>query len=207
MKCRHGSKPVIGIIGAIGAGKSSASCCFEMRGGAVVNADLIGHKALEQANIVEQVVSRWGDRARKSDGSLDRRSIAGIVFANPEERKALEEMVFPFIGAVCKKEIKEALDDADVRFVILDAAVLLEAGWNENVDRIVYVDAPREVRLSRVFTRSGWTEQDLGVREASQWPAEKKKARADAVIMNDASSEELQRQVDQLLEKWQVLTY
>ncbi|HEV3387013.1 MAG TPA: dephospho-CoA kinase [Gemmata sp.] len=201
----HGSKPVIGLIGAIGAGKSTAARCFERSGGKVIDADTIGHKALEQPDIIEKIVQRWGDRIKKSDGSLDRRTIARIVFANQEERRALEFMVFPFIGEECKKKIKEALDDSEIRFVVLDAAVLLEAGWNENVDRIVYIDAPRELRLARVSARSGWTEGDLKAREDAQWPVALKKAKSDVVLVNKSDSEELQQQIDRLLREWGVL--
>lgn len=176
-----------------------------MRNGAVIDADVIGHRTLEQPNIIEKVTQRWGDSVRKANGSLDRRAIGRIVFANPKERNALEEMVFPFIGKECKKEIKKALDDPDIRFAVLDAAVLLEAGWNENVDRIVYIEAPREIRLARVAERNGWSEADLTAREAAQWPAEMKKAKSDVILINEASSEDLQRQIDQLLEEWQLL--
>jgi dephospho-CoA kinase len=196
---------VIGLIGGIGAGKSTAAHCFERRGGKVVDADVIGHKALEQPDIIEKIVQRWGDGVKKADGSLDRRAIGRIVFANPAERNALEEMVFPFIGEMCKKEIVAAFHDPAVPFVVLDAAIMMEAGWNEIADWIVYLDTPREIRLARVAVRSGWTNEDLAAREAAQWPEEKKKARADAVLFNATGSEELQPQVDRLLAQWQLL--
>jgi dephospho-CoA kinase len=196
---------VIGLIGGIGAGKSTAARCFESRGGVVIDADVIGHAALEQADIIRKIVGRWGDRVRKTDGLLDRRAIAQIVFANQEDRNALEEMVFPYIGERCRLEIAAALRDPAVLFVILDAAVMLEAGWNEIADWIVYLDAPRELRLARVAARSGWTDRDLAARETAQWTPEMKKAKADAVLINAAGAEELQLQVDRLLEGWHLL--
>jgi len=202
---RWGPKPVIGLIGGIGAGKSSAARCFEQRGGVVIDADAIGHRALEQPDIITKVVERWGEGVRKVDGSLDRRAIGRLVFANQKERKALEELVFPLIQEKIKTEIKKALDKPDIRFVVLDAAVLLEAGWNENVDRIVYVGAPRELRLARVSARSGWTERDLTSRETAQWPEEKKKAKSDVILVNDGGIQELQERVDRLLDGWQLL--
>jgi dephospho-CoA kinase len=202
---RHGSKPVIGLVGGIGAGKSTAALCFERRGGVVIDADVFGHRALEQPNIIRKIVERWGDRVIKADGTLDRRAIARIVFANQEERNALEGIVFPYIGERCKQEIASAQNDPIIRFVVLDAAVMLEAGWNEIADWIVYLDAPREIRLARVASRSGWTDQDLTARESAQLPLEVKKARADAVLANAAGSEELQLQVDRLLEGWKLL--
>jgi dephospho-CoA kinase len=205
MVFRMGPKPVIGLVGGIGAGKSSAARCFAGRGGVVIDADIIGHTALKQPDIVAKIVGRWGDRVRKDDGSLDRRAIAQIVFANPPDRTALEEMVFPYIRNLCNEKIASAQRDPAVRFIVLDAAVMLEAGWNENTDWIVYVDALKELRLARVTARSGWSEDDLSAREAAQWTTEMKKERADEILTNDASFEELQLQVDQLLAKWKLL--
>jgi dephospho-CoA kinase len=201
----HGPKPVIGLIGGIGAGKSTAARCFAARGGFVIDADALGHEALRRPEVVEQVVGRWGEGVRKPDGSLDRRAIGRIVFANPEERNALERMVFPYIGRRCREEIARGMADPAARFVVLDAAVLLEAGWNTAADRIVYIDAPRQVRLARLAARSGWTDADLAAREVAQWPEQTKKARADAVLVNAAGPDELQEQVDRLLVEWRLI--
>ncbi len=89
------------------------------------------------------------------------------------------------LGNGAARRSREGKTNPAAKFVVLDAAVMLEAGWNNEVDRIVYVDAPRELRLSRLATRSGWTDTDLTAREAAQWPDDVKKARADAVIVND----------------------
>jgi dephospho-CoA kinase len=202
---KHGTKPVIGLIGGIGAGKSSAARCFAARGGWVIDGDAIGHEVLRQPAIVARLVERWGPGVQKPDGSLDRREIGRIVFTSPSEREALEELVFPEIGQRCREEIQRGFADASTRFVVLDAAVMLEAGWNNAVDRIVYVDAPREVRLARLTSRSGWMAEDLAAREAAQWPEEVKQSRSDAVILNNADLATLQSQVDQLLRDWGLL--
>jgi len=202
---RHGVKPVIGLIGAIGAGKSTAAHCFAARGGTVIDADEIGHEALRQPAIVARVVDRWGERVRKPDGSLDRRAIGRIVFADSSQRVALEELVFPYIGKRCRDEVARGLAEPGTRFVVLDAAVMLEAGWNNETDWVVYVDAPRSARLARLAQRSGWTEQDLAARESAQLPEHAKKARADAVIVNNSHVESLQQQVDRLLTGWGVI--
>ena len=112
--------------------------------------------------------------------------------------------MFPYIGERTRREIAAAQADPAVAFVVLDAAVLLEAGWGDMVDKLVYVDAPREVCVARLAARSGWTEADLTAREAAQWPAEKKMARADAVVVNGAERDELQEQVDRLLAEWRL---
>ena len=201
---KHGPKPVIGLVGAIGAGKSTVGRLLARRGGYVIDADALGHAALHQPEIVSALVNRWGERIRKPDGSLDRREIGRIVFADPAQRNALEATVFPYIGERTRREIAAAQANPEVAFVVLDAAVLLEAGWAEMVDRIVYVDAPREVRVTRLAARSGWSEGELIAREAAQWPAEVKKARADAVLVNDADPDALREQVDLVLARWEI---
>jgi dephospho-CoA kinase len=205
---RYGPKPVIGLVGGIGAGKTAAAAALAARGGVVVNADALGHEALEQPEIRRQVLDRWGGRGnlQKPDGRLDRRAIAGIVFADDAERVALEGMVFPYIGRRALEEIAKAQTDPAARFVVVDAAVMLEAGWDDACDRLVYVDAPPEVRLARVLARSGWSASDLAAREAAQWPAAEKLKRAAAVIVNDGGLDQLQRQVDRLLREWGIGT-
>jgi dephospho-CoA kinase len=199
---KHGPKPVVGLIGAIGAGKSTAARCFAARGGFVIDADALGHEALRQPEVVAALVARWGASVRKPDGSLDRRAIGRIVFADPAERSALEALVFPYIGRRTVEEIARGIADPKSRFVVLDAAVLLEAGWNKNVDWIVYIDAPRDVRLARLAARSGWTDAELTARETAQWSAEDKIARSDVVLINDATQDELQKHVDGVLREW-----
>ena len=196
-------KPVAGLIGAIGGGKSTAARCFAKRGGFVIDADALGHEALRQPDVIAALVARWGDGVRKPDGSLDRRAIGKVVFADPAERSALEKLVFPRIGKRATEEIARGVADPNSRFVALDAAVLLEAGWNKSVDRIVYVDAPREMRLARLAARSGWTDAELTAREAAQWPVEEKIARSDVVLINDATPDGLQKHVDSLLREWE----
>ncbi|MBN9120758.1 MAG: dephospho-CoA kinase [Planctomycetes bacterium] len=201
---KHGPKPVVGLIGAIGAGKSTVGRCLAARGGHVIDADALGHEALRQPEIVAALVNRWGGRVRKPDGSLDRREIGRIVFGDAAERNALERTVFPYIGDRTQREIAAAQANPDVAFVVLDAAVLLEAGWGDVVDRLVYVDAPRAARLARLATRSGWGEDELAAREAAQWSADVKKARADAVVVNDSDPATLAEQLGRLLVRWQI---
>lgn len=204
MSFKHGPKPVVGLIGGIGAGKSTAAKCFAVRGGQVIDADVLGHEALRQPEVIESLVRRWGEGIRRAGGSLDRREIAKIVFADATEREALEATVFPYIAGRTRELITAGQANPGVAFVVLDAAVLLEAGWGDVVDKLVFVDAPRAARVARLAARGGWTEAELAAREAAQWPAEEKKAHADAVLVNDSGAAELQVQVDDLLARWRL---
>jgi dephospho-CoA kinase len=192
-------KPVVGLVGGIGAGKSAAAAAMARRGGRVVDGDRLGHEALELPDVKRQLVERWGKRVLKPNGAANRRAIAGIVFDDATELKALEGMVFPHIGRRAREEIAAAQADPTVRFVVLDAAVMLEAGWADACDRIVFVDASRDVRLARLAARSGWKPAEVAAREAAQLAPEAKRARADAVLTNDGTPGELQDQVDRLL--------
>jgi dephospho-CoA kinase len=198
-------KPVIGLVGAIGAGKSTAAAAFAHRGGFVIDADKLGHDALEQPEIRRIVLDRWGAAGitRSTDGRIDRKALGRIVFADPAERAALEGMVYPYIGKRAEEAIAAAQGDPHAKFIVVDAAVMLEAGWNI-CGRMVYIDAPRAIRVARLAVRSGWSETELATRESAQWPAEKKKKSCDAVIVNEGSREQLQEQVDRLLKNWGV---
>lgn len=197
-----GSKPVLGLVGAIGAGKTAVAALLTARGAAVVDADKLGHAALERSDVKSKLVAHWGERILKSDGMVNRREIGSIVFADPKERAVLESLVFPVIGAMAAECIAAAANDPSIRFVVLDAAVMLEAGWAGACDKILYIDAPRELRLTRLAARSHWTPEDLAAREAAQMPEMKKKARADAILVSDGTLADLTRKLDAVLQEW-----
>lgn len=194
------TKPVIGVVGGIGSGKSTAAAALARRGGQVVAGDPAGHAALRQPGIRERIVKRWPD-AVGVDGEIDRQVLGRTVFANPAQLRELEAIVFPWIQERLKEEIAAAKTNPRVNFVVLDAAVMLEAGWNGACDRLVFVDAPREVRAARVAGR-GWTADDLDRRERSQLGLDEKRARADAVLVNAGGTDELQAAADELLAQW-----
>jgi dephospho-CoA kinase len=200
------SKLVIGLIGGIGSGKSAVAGAFARRGARVIVADALGHEALRQPDIRSQLVARWGPGILGADGEVSRSAVAGIVFAKTpracDELRALEALVFPWIGRRAREEIAAAQDDPHARLVVLDAAVMLEAGWNKACDRIVYVDAPREVRLRRLAEGRGWSAKEVEERESAQLPLTEKATRADDAVDNSGSPEEAQRQVDDLLRRW-----
>ncbi|MCE9533454.1 MAG: dephospho-CoA kinase [Planctomycetes bacterium] len=196
------SKPVIGLVGGIGSGKSRVAAAFARHGAVVVAADAFGHEALVQPDILARIVQRWGERVLDPQRQVDRKKLAGIVFASPVERANLELLVFPWIEKRIKEEIAKARTDDRVKLIVLDAAIMLEASWNNCCDRIVYVHAPRFVRLERLQTHRGWTADDVAKRESAQLPLSVKAARADAAVDNSGSEENTQRQVDALVQQW-----
>lgn len=198
-------KPILGLIGGMGSGKSRIAMEFAKHGGRIISGDQAGHEALRQPDIKARLVERWGSKILDANGEIDRRTVAGLVFNNDEERKTLEALVFPFIEQRFREESAKARQDPAVRFVVLDAAIMLEAGWNNVCDRLVYVDSPRMLRLHRLAEQRGWREEEVTAREKAQMPLEEKRRRADAVIDNSGTPEEAAAQVEHLLRQWSLI--
>lgn len=189
---------VIGIVGGVASGKSLVSAALARLGAEVIDADKLGHEVLLEPQVVAAARQRWGDEVLSPNGQLDRRAIARRVFGDKAhaitERKFLEQLTHPRIAAKARERISELATRGDVDLVVLDAALLLEAGWNEYCDRIWFIDVPREVREQRARTR-GWSETEFNAREAAQMPVSQKRAAADIVIDNSGSPEETTKQI------------
>jgi dephospho-CoA kinase len=196
------AKPVIGLIGGIGAGKSSAAAEFARRGAKVINADDFAHAALRDPAVRDAVVKRWGRELLDESGEIVRRRLGSIVFADDSQRRELEALTHPWIRRRIHDAIAAAQNDPDVPFIVLDAAIMLEAGWNAVCDKLVFVDAPLEVRRKRVARQRGWTPEELNDRERAQLALTRKAAQADHTLDNSDELPHLSRQVDDLLRAW-----
>src|SRR5215813_6102585 len=129
------AKLVIGLVGGMGSGKSQVAAEFARHGARIVNADQIGHEALRQAPIRDSLVERWGRDVLDETDAIDRRRVGRIVFGEDSERKALESVVHPYIAPRISEQIDAARDHADLKLVVLDAAILLETGWSQECKR------------------------------------------------------------------------
>jgi dephospho-CoA kinase len=174
---------------------------LESLGCHLIDADQLGHEALQQPAIREQVVKHFGAAILDANGEINRRRLAAIVFADAVERQTLEGFVFPYIGGRIREEIDHGRQDVNARGIALDAAIMMETGWNKKCDFIIYVDVPREQRLERIRQRRGWTVKDLEGRERAQLSPEEKRARADAIVDNSGSLEATRIQVEELFQR------
>jgi dephospho-CoA kinase len=198
-------KLTLGLVGGIGSGKSAVAEIMRESGGHVIDADALGHQALRQPGTRQRVVERWGKSVLDEAGEVSRRKLGAIVFADPQERKELESIVFPWISRRIHEEIARATSDPAVRFAVLDAAILLETGWGKQCDVIVFVDVPRALRLQRVAEQRGWSEKEVAAREAAQFSIEDKAARAHATIDNAGDLADTRKQVQALLQRLGVI--
>jgi dephospho-CoA kinase len=195
---------VVGLIGGIGGGKSSVAALLEDGGAVVIDADVVGHELLNDPRVRGQIVERFGTgvlSARSAQSGLppaiNRTALGAIVFADPRARRDLETIVHPrmraWFEAVVEREAQSKR--AEKRMVVLDAAILLEAGWDDLCDLIVFVDAPRDERMRRVEEQRGWSRELFEAREQAQWPCDLKRQRADLIITNDSGVDGLKSQV------------
>jgi dephospho-CoA kinase len=196
-----GRKHVMGLIGGMGSGKSSVGALLKRRGGYLISADELGHEALRQAALIERVAARFGAGILDERGGVDRRRLGRIVFADPAELRALEEIVFPYIERRIREEIDKAESFPEARFVVLDAAIMLEAGWAKACDAMVFVHVPEAVREERLAQQRGWTSEEVQARQRAQLPVADKISRADYVLDNSGSAEETAQQIDDLISR------
>ena len=196
-----GRKRVIGLIGGMGSGKSSVGALLERRGGYLISADELGHEALRQPALVERVVARFGAAILDERGAVDRRKLGRIVFADPAELRALEVLVFPYIERRIREEIHKAESLPEARFVVLDAAIMLEAGWAKACDAIVFIHVPEAVREERLAQQRGWTREEVQARQRAQISVADKISRADYVLDNSGSAEETAQQIEDLISR------
>jgi len=188
---------IIGILGGVASGKSLVSGYFAELGAGVLDADRAGHEVLDEGDVRRQAVEFWGEEILDRRGRIDRRRLADIVFADggeaASEREKLEKLTHPRIRRRLLQQAEE-LEKSGKRAIVLDAPLLLEAGWDKLCEAFVFVEAPREQRLARATAR-GWSQEDVAARESSQMSLEQKRRRADWVIDNSGTPRETREQV------------
>ena len=187
----------LGLVGGIASGKSVVANCFRDLGAVVLDADRAGHAVLREPDVIAALKARWGDRILDSSGQVSRREVAKIVFAREDatERKFLEQLTHPRIQMRLQQELtKVQASNPPPRVVVLDAALLFEAGWEKLCDKVLFVDAPRDLRLERAVSR-GWSAEQFAAREAAQMPVDEKRRRSDLLIRNVRTLEDIRNVV------------
>jgi len=168
------------------------------RGATLIDADELAREAVRpETQALKDIIKRWGKDVVQKDGSLDRAALRQIVFADQNELDALNRIVHPGVTRLRDREIARAKERGD-QIVVCVIPLLFERNLVEEFDAIVLVDAPRPLRLERMVSTRGVEETDAMNMIASQMPAELKRARADYVIENTGSLDDLERDVDVL---------
>lgn len=197
---------MIGLIGGIGSGKSRlARWIKQQRNITIIDGDKIGHEVLEKPTVRQQIRSRFGDAVFDAEGHVNRRKLGRLVFgvegAQRAARRDLEAMMHPAIRESIAEQIAETRRRGTAEAVLLDAAVLLEAAWDDLCDFVVFVDVPHDVRLSRITSTRGWSAGDFDSRESSQLSLKKKRAAAQFAVDNSGPVETAGAQLLNILEQ------
>ena len=195
---------LIGLVGGIASGKSLVAQQFHSLGAEVLDADRVGHEVLRLPEISRAIRGHFGEQVFDATGQVDRKALGRIVFGpppdGPRQLALLESITHPEIRRRLRIQVEE-LAERGMPLVVLDAPVLLKAGWDQMCDALVFVDSPRDLRLSRAIER-GWTPQEFAAREAAQESVEEKRRRAEFVVDNSADLGYTLGQVERL---WRLL--
>jgi dephospho-CoA kinase len=186
----------IGLTGGIAAGKSEALAAFGRLGAATLSSDAVVHDLLEGEPLRGELVERWGPEVAPERAPTDRGRIGGIVFADPDELTWLESRIHPAVGAATAAWIAGLPDE--VEFAVIEVPLLFEGGRDGVFDTTVSIVAAEDVRRERAAARGHAL---VDAREARQLTQEEKAERADHVVVNDGSVEDLEAALSALLAK------
>jgi len=193
---------VIGLTGGISSGKSTVSQFLAELGAVIIDADKVGHEAFKpDSKAWREVVAAFGRQIITANGAIDREKLGEIVFSNSEARSRLNQIMHPRIYDLVKTRLEE-YQRQGAGVVVLEAPLLLEAGWTSLVDEVWVTTVSEATVLKRLRERTGLSEKESLARIRSQLPAEKRLKHADAVISTDCSLGELKAKVKEL---WQEL--
>jgi len=192
---------LVGLTGSIATGKSTVSRMFAHLGALVLDADVLAREVVMPGQPAYlKIVEEFGPSVIQDDGSLDRKALGAIVFADATRRRRLEEITHPAIG-LRQQRILSVLEEEEFEgIVIWDVALLFETGGVARMDRVVVVYADPDTELARLMARDGIPEAQARTRMASQMPVAEKARRAHYVIDNSGERVETERQVKTVYE-------
>jgi len=190
---------IIGLTGGIGSGKSVASDKFKSLGITIVDADVASRTVVEPGKpALKEIEDHFGSGIITAEGKLDRNNLREIIATDPEERKWLESVTHPKIGEQITKEISESTSV----YTLFVAPLLLETNSQEMCSRVVVVDVPKDVQIRRTAKRDKVSPNQVEQMVAAQMEREKRLEKADDVLLNNGTIEDLEKQVEELHKKY-----
>ena len=188
---------IICLTGGLASGKSTAVAYLADKGAHIIDADILGHRAYDPGTgAFQQVIETFGEDVRGDDGQVNRKALGAKVFGKPEELDKLTAIVWPEIRRLAESEIAAYEDKNPDGIVVLEAAVLFEAGWEDIGDEIWVVVVDREVAIERAISRDGFDRDAVESRLNAQLSNQDRSSRADVVINNNQSPEKMMTQLD-----------
>ncbi|MBT98561.1 MAG: dephospho-CoA kinase [Dehalococcoidia bacterium] len=192
---------VIGLTGGIGTGKSEATRQLEALGASIISADQVGHEAYTpNTEAWEQVVAAFGDDILQDDQEIDRRKLGAVVFSDPSQLEKLNQIMHPRMAWMVSDKI-EVFRGQGVNVVVVEAALLFEAGWDSLVEEVWVTDSPEESIIGRLKERNGLSEEEAKKRINSQMDRAERIERSDFVINNSGDMAELGNAIKELWDR------
>ena len=173
----------VGITGGIGSGKTLVCNMFKILGVPVFHADVVAKLLLNtSSNIKEELIENFGADIYSFDGSINRKAFGDIIFNNANSLAVANRIIHPYVIL----EFKNWLEfHKEKEYILHEAAILFESGVDKEMDKVIYVYAPEDIRVSRVISRDKISTEDINARINNQWPFEKVKNRVNYIINND----------------------
>jgi dephospho-CoA kinase len=187
-------KPVIGILGGIGSGKSTIAAEFAKLGCKVIDADKIAHELLAEPSVKGKLLSLFGQDILDSSGRIDRRKLAEIVFADGKMLVSLNSIIHPLVLQLAQELIEQYKRQNQVKAIILDMPLLVEVGWHTRCDKLIFVNCEQKLRLERA-KKLGFDENHVKIRENFQISLDNKAGLADNTIENNSDLSAIANQV------------
>jgi dephospho-CoA kinase len=188
-------KPLIGIIGGIASGKSTVAAEFAKLGCAVIDADVIVHELLGEDKVRDELVQLFGPGILNTAGRLDRKRLAGLVFADAQRVSALNKVIHPRVLQRTEQLIVQYSSDRHIKAIVLDMPLLVEVGWADRCDKVIFVECDRKRRVERARRKGLLDDREIEIRENSQISLDKKVRLADSIVDNNSDFSMLVRQI------------
>lgn len=191
-------KPIIGILGGIGSGKSTVSAAFGNVGCAVIDADAISHSLLQREDVRSRLIDVLGAAILDSNGLVDRGVLAKVAFGQPETLRLLINVLHPLVLERIAELIEAYQGQPDILGIVLDMPLLIEVGWEKKCDFLVFVVCSEEKRRLRIEENGKFDIKQLKIRQNFQISLDKKKQKAHYMVNNNSDKSDLAEQIAQI---------
>ncbi len=188
-------KPIIGIIGGIGAGKSSVAQAFAELGCSTIDADKIAHDLLDTPDLQKKIILLWGQDLLTPTGQINRSKLGKLVFNDPAKLDQLNQIVHPPVLLEIERLITQYQQKPEIPAIILDMPLLVEVGWAVHCDHLIFVDCDPSLRLQRIHKDGRFSLEQWEKRENYQISLDTKQQLADTTVSNNSGFSALVKQV------------
>jgi len=190
---------LVGVTGGIACGKTEICKVFQKKGAIILSGDEIGKEVVEKnKKVVKELVKTFGKEILSKNKSLNRRKLGEIAFASEESKDKLNKIIHPYLLRELRKRIKNLKRKGDKDLVVVDAALIVEWGLQDELEYLIFVQSKREDKIKRLQKQKGYSRKEVFFRIKSQLPEITKKRLADFVIINDKGLSKLRKKAEKI---------